>query len=54
MRRKFDITAIGLFSFALILIVFNCGFNFISENKRFIHELSKYQADEDKSETDET
>jgi len=43
MQKKFDITAIMFFSFALMLIIFNCGPGFLGENARFIEEFSKYQ-----------
>jgi len=53
MGQTFDITAMMMFSFALILLIFNCGPCFMAENIRFIDEFSKYQTQEEKELDDE-
>jgi len=40
MQGKFDITAIMMFSFAVILMIFNCGPGFLGENRRFVEEFT--------------
>ena len=44
MATTFDITAISLFAFALILMIFNCGPTYRSENAKFLEKITKYQA----------
>ena len=44
MRSTFDVNAIFNFLFAIVLFAYNCGFNFVENDKKFKKELAKYQS----------